>query len=468
MRIRLINSPIRLNAPPNCIPYGLATIASTLRNAGHAVEVLDLNALRPSEAETERLVREGEWDIIGLSGLITTYGFQKKIAPVIREAHPHAFLISGGGLATSVPQLVMEKIPLDAAVIGEGEITALELADALTRGRDLTEVDGLVIPESSQGVRPLPSRSFIFDECKEYRDSLASDPLGLRFNAPRENIDDLDTVPFPAWDLLPMETYIRNPIWGARAANSSDFPPGVPNERSMNIISSRGCPCDCKFCYHLFGRGRYRFRSAENIISEIRLLVERYGIQFIGFIDDNFMASRSRAFRFCELIRKEPYKIWWGCHGRVDAAEPELLAKMREAGCVWIGYGIESGSPRILKAMNKGVTVEKAEAAILATRRAGIFANTTFIYGWPGEDADTARKTAEFKRRLGITAGSFFATPYPGTRLFEDARERIGDLEAFVLRLGNATEFIVNLTDLSDEEFFALKEIHDGKIPQHQ
>jgi radical SAM superfamily enzyme YgiQ (UPF0313 family) len=460
VRIRLINSPIRLNAPPNCIPSGLATIASTLRNAGHAVDILDLNALRPDDAETERLVREGKWDIIGLSGLVTTYGFQKKIAPIIREAHPRAFFISGGGLATSVPQLVMDKMPLDAAVIGEGEITALQLADALATGRGLETVAGLAWRD--------PKGSDAKEESRSYRD----DGRGLtpcpHWNRPRKNIDDLDTVPFPAWDLLPMETYICNPVWGSRAANSSDFPPGVPNDRSMNVISSRGCPMDCNFCYHLFGRGKYRFRSPENIIAEIRLLVERYGIQFIGFIDDNFMASRQRALRFCELIRKEPYKIAWGCHGRVDAAGAVLLAEMREAGCVWIGYGIESGSQRILDAMNKKVAVEKAESAIVATRNAGIFANTTFIYGWPCEDAETVRETAEFKRRLGITAGSFFATPYPGTRLFEHARERIGDLEQFVLRLGNATDFVINLTDMSDEEFFALKEVHDGKslMPQ--
>jgi radical SAM superfamily enzyme YgiQ (UPF0313 family) len=437
MRIRLINSPIRLNAPPNCIPYGLATIAAVLRDAGHYVEILDLNALRPSEAETMRLVSEGRWDIVGLSGLITTYGFQKRIAPVIRKAHPRAFLLTGGGLATSVPQLVMEKIPVDAAAIGEGEETARELAEALSSGRNLVEVDGLVWRDGNE----------------------------IRWNKPRRNIEDLDSIPLPAWDLLPMETYIRNPVWGGKAVNSSDFPPDVPNDRSMNIISSRGCPCNCNFCYHLFGRGKYRFRSAQNIIGEVRLLAERYGVQFIGFIDDNFMASRSRALQFCDMLLKEPYKVWWGCHGRVDGAEPQLLRRMREAGCVWIGYGIESGSQRILDAMNKGVTVEKAEAAIVETRRAGIFANTTFIFGWPGEDESSVRETAEFKERLGINASSFFATSYPGTKLFEDARDRIGDLESFVLRLGNATDYVINLSGLEDKDYFALKEVYDGRKP---
>jgi radical SAM superfamily enzyme YgiQ (UPF0313 family) len=148
---------------------------------------------------------------------------------------------------------------------------------------------------------------------------------------------------------------------------------------------------------------------------------------------------------------------------RPDGAEAELLARMREAGCVWIGYGIESGSQRILDAMNKRVRVEEAEGAVLATRQAGIFANTTFIYGWPGEDEDSVRETVQFKQRLGITASSFFATPYPGTRLFEQIRGRIGDFEEFILTLGNATEFAINLTELRDKEFFALKDVYDGK-----
>lgn len=433
MRILLINSPIRLDAPPNCIPYGLATIAAVLRNAGHYVEILDLNALRPDEAETARLIRGGDWDLIGLSGLITTYAFQKRLAPMLREIHPGAFLVTGGGLATSVPRLVMEKMPAHAAVLGEGEITALELAGALESGGDLRDIDGLAWRDGAE----------------------------IRFNGPRKNIEDLDTLPLPAWDLLPMETYLRNPVWGGGAHNSSGFPADVPCERSVNIISSRGCPRGCRFCYHLFGQSDYRFRSAPNIIGEIRLLVERYRIDFAGFVDDNFMAKAERVLEFCDLLEAEPYRISWGCHGRADSARPEILRRMRRAGCVWIGYGIESGSQRILDAMNKRQTVEQMEAAIAATRKAGVFANTTFIYGWPGEDERSVRETAEFKRRLGIEAGSFFATPYPGTALFDEVRGRLGDLEAFILRLGNATDFVVNLTSMEGGEYFGLKEIYD-------
>jgi radical SAM superfamily enzyme YgiQ (UPF0313 family) len=139
---------------------------------------------------------------------------------------------------------------------------------------------------------------------------------------------------------------------------------------------------------------------------------------------------------------------------------------MRQAGCVWIGYGIESGSQKILDAMNKRVTIDRAERAIIETRKAGIFANTTFIHGYPGENEQTVRETAKFKEKLGIRATSFYATPYPGTPLFEKhAAHHIKDLDGFVRSLGNATEFVINLTDSTDNEFHRLKAISDGLAP---
>jgi len=435
MRILLINSPVRLNASPNCIPYGLGTMASVLREGGHEVEIYDANALRPEPRQIKRFLRSKKWDIIGLSGLITTYEFQKRLAELIKETHPEAFLVSGGGLATSVPDMAMDTILVDALCIGEGEITIAKLASTLEREGDLAQIDGLIWRNGDEIIK----------------------------NKPRANIAEMDSIPLPAWDLLPMKVYLKNPIWGSSALNSSDFPEGISTGRSMNIISSRGCPHRCNFCYHLFGRGKFRFRSASNIIEEIRRLVSEYEVDFIGFVDDNFMASPRRAVEFCEMLKAEPYRIHWGCHGRVDSARPELLATMRGAGCIWIGYGIESGSQKILDAMGKNTTVKAAEEAIRATREADIYANTTFIYGYPGEDEKTIQETNDFKERLGIRVTSFYATPYPGTPLFE--RANIRNLEKFVLSLGNATEYSVNLTDFSDYDFHRFKEINDSIIP---
>jgi radical SAM superfamily enzyme YgiQ (UPF0313 family) len=189
--------------------------------------------------------------------------------------------------------------------------------------------------------------------------------------------------------------------------------------------------------------------------------VGRYGVDFIGFVDDNMMSSEKRLFEFCDLMERKQFPLTWGGHGRVNNAKPKLLQRMAETGCVWIGYGIESGSQKILKAMDKKATVEQARTAIVNTRKAGIFPNTTFIFGYPGETQETIQETIDFKKDLGIDCGSFFATPYPETPLYNRIKSCIQDEEAFIKSLGNATEFAMNLTDFNDATLFALKKAMD-------
>ena len=189
--------------------------------------------------------------------------------------------------------------------------------------------------------------------------------------------------------------------------------------------------------------------------------MDRYGVDFIGFVDDNMMASEKRLLQFCDLMEKKRLPITWGCHGRVTSARPEILERMAETGCVWIGYGIESGSQKILDAMNKKARVDEAKEAIRNTRKAGIYPNTTFIFGYPGESLRTIQETIDFKRELGIECNSFFATPYPGTPLFEQFRTLLKDEESFISVLGNATEFTINLTGFDKETLFRLKDDMD-------
>ena len=433
MKILLINVPIRLDASPSCIPYGLAAVASVLRDHGHEVEIYDVNALRPTKPEILDTLKIMHWDVVGISGLITTFEFQIWLIPHLKAMNPHAQVVSGGGLATSNSDLLFGCAPVDIAAIGEGENTMLELCRAIEHDEDIESISGIAFRKGDR----------------------------IDHTAPRKNISELDSIPFPAWDLLPMETYLENPIWGNTAKNSSEFQPDVPVTRSMNIIASRGCPFSCNYCYHLFGRSDYRFRSPQNVVDEIETLVDRYTVDFIGFVDDNMMASEKRMFEFCNLMEKKRFPLTWGCHGRVASAKRDVLNRMGEVGCVWIGYGIESGSQGILDAMNKKSTVKQAKQAILDTRAAGIFPNTTFIFGYPGESLKTIQATVDFKREMNIKCNSFFATPYPGTPLYEQIRSRIGKEEMFIRSLGDATSFTVNLTELDNETLFRLKRAMD-------
>jgi len=433
IKVLLINSPIRLSAKPNNIPYGLATVASALIRQGFDVEIFDVNALRPSKDEIIDTLKNMHWDIVGLSGLITTIEFQKWLVAELKLMHPEAPVVSGGGLATSCPEMLFEETQVDITVIGEGEQTMPELCRAIEARTDFNGIPGIHFRQNNRIIQ----------------------------NEPRRNIQNLDDIPFPAWDLLPMDIYLKNPIWGDVASNSSGFRKDIKVTRSMNIISSRGCPYSCNYCYHLFGRSKFRFRSAQNVIDEIEILVDRYGVDFIGFVDDNMMASEERLLEFCDLMEKKRFPVTWGCHGRVTSAKPVVLKGMAEVGCVWIGYGIESGSQKILDAMNKRAIVEQAKQAIIHTRDAGIYPNTTFIFGYPGETEHTVQQTIDFKKEMGIECGSFFATPYPGAPLYKQIRPLLKNEKAFIRSLGNATEFSINLTDFDDETLFKLKKAMD-------
>jgi len=431
--ILLINCPIRLNEPPKHIPYGLGILAAILEKEGYHVRILDINALRRPLAEIEEwLKRNNQWDIIGVSGLITTYKYQKELIPILRRTNPQAKIIAGGGCVTSVPDLVFEHMDIDMAVLGEGEITLPELIKALAAGRDLKDIKGIWYRESGKILK----------------------------NEAREIIADLDTIPFPARHLLPLDRYFENSAiyFGPEAMNA---------KRRLDLITTRGCPFNCKFCYHLFGRSNIRYRSPENVVEEIEMLIKDYNMDFISVLDENFTASKERVYRFTELIKERNIKINWGTSSRVHNIDRKLLRVMKEAGCVYLSYGVESGSQEMLDRMNKKATVEQAKRALTLTKEAGIQEVATFIFGYPGETRETIRQTVRFCQEVNIQKSFFIATPYPGTPLFEEVKHKIPDMDKFVEELSDAAKFIINLTDFNTAELLGLKYLAENWMIEH-
>ncbi len=410
--VLLINPTIRATAPPNNLPLGIGVLASVLRDAGHEVEVYDCNALRPTWDEIDEFLSYDRWGYVGVGGLITTLKFQQELCSSVR-CMTRAELIVGGGLTTSVPDVAMDTLCPDYAVIGEGEEAILDIVE----GR---QERGIVIRPKNM--------------C-------------------------LDSVPFPAWDLFPIEIYLKNPIWGGGAKNSSGI--DYVAKRSMNTVSSRGCRRNCFFCMNLFGRGYYSIHSSTYVINQAKELIDRYNIDFLGFSDDNLILDRDRALDIANGLGRLGIK--WGCHAHVTGIDYDLLCAMRDSGCVWIGFGFEHFHPKILKAMNKGVReIDNINALELVRKVGGIYPNTTFIYGYPGETENTAWYSAERMKDLGLVCPRFFATPYPGTPLY-NATKHIHP-EDLLERLGDATDFVVNLTDMNDKDLLGLKEETDRYV----
>ncbi len=407
-------------------PFGLAYIAASLRDAGYDVHVVDMegDALTSDEA-LERIVSSSP-DMVAFGGMVTRYRMVKAMSGIIRSLIPGVFICAGNTGATTIPELYLRGCDLDCVVLGEGERTSVELAETLDSSGDWHEVPGIAWLDEDNN---------------------------LARSAPREMIADLDTLPWPAWDLFPVENYI------------SSMDHRQKRVRHLEVVASRGCPYNCVYCYRIYGR-RVRRRSPESIVNEICELVRRFDIKYTGFPDDLFTSDRKFVMRTCELIKEKVPGMKWSCLGRVNTVDREMLETMKDAGCDWISYGIESGDDAMLKRLKRGVTSKQCLDALKLTESVGIHAEGSFIIGMFGETRESVKATVDFCIKADITVPMLFVTPYPGTAIFQEAMDKglIGDLESFIMKMNAADELLINLTDFTDQELHELRDWAQGTV----
>ncbi len=406
-------------------PFGLAYVAASMMKAGAQVTVVDMEGSDLTVDRAFRLITESSPDIVGFGGMVTRYRIVRELGTRLRKEMPGVFMIAGNSGASTLPELYLGNCGIDAVVMGEGEETSAELVSRLEEGDDWRDVNGLAYLDDGK----------------------------LTSSGERHLIGDLDTLPHPAWDLFPVESYIRSPDHRQKT------------QPHMEVVASRGCPYGCVYCYHIYGR-RVRRRSPDSVVSEIQELVDRYGIEYTGFPDDLFTSDRDFVLEVCRLIRQKLPGISWSCIGRVNMVDPEMLSEMKRAGCDWISYGIESGSDSMLRRMKRNVTSEDCLRGMRMTREAGIHAEGSFIIGMFGETEETVRETVEFCKKADITAPMLFVTPYPGTEIFREAMDSglIPDLEAFLVSMNAADQLLVNLTEMSDQDLRRLRDWAQGRI----
>lgn len=422
-RVVIINPPIRLTDKPRHIPHGLAIIAGIIRKKLDITPVfIDANAHRYDNETLASVLASHEFDVVLMGGLIPVYKRIVAYAKMIKRIRPSAYIVTGGSAGMSVPELLLEHSCVDAVCAGEGEHAVVDLIKAL--GED-----------GRKGLSDIPG--FYFKEGKK-----------IHFSGNRPLIKDLDMESdMPAYDLLPMETYLANPKVGLG--------------RDVDIISSRGCPFECTFCYQPWGR-HFRSHSISFVMEMIRRLRNEYRIDFVSFQDDEFMADRKRVSAFCERVQREAPGLKWSCTGRANLVSHDIAKVMRDAGCVSISYGFESGSSRMLESMKKHVTVQQIEEAVRINRSQGMMVPACFIIGMPGENEESCRETVEFCIRNKLSLKSMtFATPYPGTAIFDfilkTGRLKKEDVHDFVMGLDDAHDFTINLTDAFTDEGLILK-----------
>lgn len=366
-------------------PLGILYIASHLRKHGIEVDVLDANALEMKEDEIVDYVESRSPSIVGFT--CTTIIMPAVIRMSKRVKKKDNLVMVGGPHVSAVPvETLKESEDIDVVVVGEGEITALELAQAAGRGDRLYSIDGIV-----------------------YRDRKSGK---IKSTKPRGLIHDLDSLGPPARDLAPAERYRPGPILDI----------GFSGREFATIVTARGCTGDCSFCSSKSFWKRIRIRSSKSILEEVDTLVEQ-GVKHLMIVDDTFTCQKKRVIEFCEELIKRKYEIHWSCYARVSDVNPDMLRLMKESGCFFIYYGVESGSQEILNDSNKMITLEQAERAVEWTKKAGIITNCSFIMGLPGETEETLSMTLDFAIKLNPHIAEFYiATPFPGTRMYDHCK----------------------------------------------
>lgn len=478
-KILFINPVVREEDVPRHVPYGIALLASIAMDKGHRVQVYDANAWRAGPEILDEVLKADKWDVIGLGGITTAYN---SIKSIVKQAHatcPGSTIVLGGGVLTSLPREIMGFLPeVNIGVVGEAFNTLPAILEMIDAGeQNWSAIDGIIFRDKNKK---------------------------LILTKQRDLLDDLDSLPYPAWELFPLEEiYFKN----SQLLFSEE---GMTTKRRLDINASFGCSLICRYCYHLglAGDMRYssdetgagnvafdepgkytrvnRYHSPEYIVKMVKFLHEKYDVDFISFLDENLMTMDQYSGRtwiqdICRLwieaglqptcIRDDvPHDetcsgIHWAGTSHATLCNTEVLKSMRNAGCSHLIYGYESFSAKVMKSIGKGATPETNIRSFFWTLEAGIRPIPNQIFGIPNEDFQAIYDNIAAWERLGIMVKPHFATPYPGSEWFTVYRNWIleqydGDLEKFIMDLGDCTRISAVIShNFNAVELLGLREL---------
>ncbi len=393
-KLILINPPISLEerygefalggsyAPP----LGLCVLAAFAKKNNIETEIIDSAALNLSNKQIIDILKNKNPDVIGITAVTMSIYNAVNLAEYIKKEFKNLPIILGGPHITAVPEETIKRFNcFDVGVIGEGEITLVELIKTILKLKSLNKVKGIIYKKNNKVIKT---------PCREF-------------------IENLDELPFPALDLLPkLQEYYRPPLFSYKQLPST------------SIITSRGCPGQCTFCDRSVFGNRVRGFSAEYVVSMIKDLYYNYGIRDILIDDDTFMIMRNRLKEICNLLIKEKLNLSWACNSRSDHVNLEILKLMKKAGCWQIAYGLESGSQKILDTIKKGVTVQQNYLALKWSKSVGIQTKGFFMIGHPNETKKTISETINFALNSDLDDFQItMFTPLPGSEIYNYAKD---------------------------------------------
>lgn len=373
MQILLVNPPTPTT--PKAVldaPLGLGYMGAVLEAKGYQVCALDMAVEQSPWQMLTRILQDFAPQVVGITAVASTFGFALEIARICKECSSSILTVIGGVHVTLVDNLAaLLKPTVDFIVFGEGEYAILELVQAIEQNDSVERVKGIGYRRDRQLIK----------------------------TTPRPFIADLDILPLPARHLFPMHKYVQT-----------------------HVMSSRGCPYHCLFCSSRdFWKGTIRFRSPTSFVEEIECIISEYGKRNIFVADDSFTLDKERVLTICNLMSGKDMDFRWSCLTRVDLVSEDLLRVMAKAGCETISFGCEAGTQEDLNRLNKEITLEQIGEAVRLTKRAGIAARTSWVFGFPWSTSESAKSIVQLiKEMLPDEVVIYTPVPYPGSRFYKN------------------------------------------------
>ena len=406
----------------NHFPLGIGYLAAVLKKKNVNVEIYCQDIFHYTNAELSEFLKRNNYNLICVGFLAAR--FKETVLDLckcINKQKKSAWLVLGGHGPTPIPEYVLEQTHADVIVLGEGEETLPELLKCKLEQGDLAKINGIAYTEGGI-VRITPRQKPVFN---------------------------LDSIPFPEWSLFPIEQYIKN-------LKLFRF---EPKDKCFGMLTSRGCINRCNFCYRM--EKGIRFRSVKNVIKEIELLNEQYGVNYFLMNDELFVYPKKRIFEFKDELEKTDLKIKFVCNARVDVFDEEVAVCLREAGCQFLNFGMESSDQNVLDIMNKNTTIEENIRAAEIAKKAKIGLGLNFIWGNIGDTAESLKNNTALIKKY--TTYDYIrtirpVTPYPGCDLYYEAISKglLKGPDDFFKKFKNSDLLTVNFTEIQDEKFYEL------------
>lgn len=408
----------------NIFPLGTGYIASALKVHGAEVVVCCQDVFHQSnEWIAQNLLKDESYDIIAFGFMAAR--FRETVlglCEMINEHKKDAWLVLGAHGPSPISEYVLQTTRADIVTIGESEATIVELLDCkLSGGHDLSKIDGIAFRDGDN----------------------------VTVNRRREAQKDLDLIAFPSWELFAMDKYTSCVKFDGMQDDGGFFP----------ITTGRGCVNRCNFCYRL--EDGIRFRKIDNVIAEMKILYDQFGVKHFSIQDEIFVVSKRRLFEFRDALKRSGMKITFHCDVRVDIYDEEIADCLAECGCIFSNFGLESSSQAVLDAMGKRTTVEQNERALQIAKRSGVMIGLNYLWGNIGDTEESLWKNVEMIKKYN----TYYhlrtirpPTPYPGCDLYYEAIRRglLTGPHDFFERFKNSDLLLVNFTDIPEDKFYEL------------